>query len=479
VLKFSVTELSGLAETELVLTGGASAPGFLAPVVTDTRKVEAQDFYLALKGERFDGHRFVMEAAKRGASLAIVEKSQIEAVRQEIGSTALALLVVPDTLQFYQAIALHARRRHKPFVIGITGSSGKTTTKEMVGCVFSASGKGVHKSLANQNNEIGVPLTILSMPEETSYLILEMGMRGLGQIDELARVGEPDLGIITGVGTTHIELLGSKENIARAKCELYANLEKRGGIAICGELSDLVRNACTEVFSGRVYDFDSDKVEITAVTSSGTEFSLKINDHSERFFVKAHGSYLVRDAWCAVKAGILAGLSVAQIKEGLACWSTVEGRGNVIEAANGLTIVDESYNANPDSVRCAVDAILTSSNFQNKRKFVVLAKMAELGDYTDPLHLELGQWLRDKAVDFLFTVGAEASLIAKGASGAMFKIFACADKAEAFDRLRSLLAPGDCVMIKGSHSTNLDELVLKLNETGSFSAEKTVVGDGS
>ncbi|MDX1990472.1 MAG: UDP-N-acetylmuramoyl-tripeptide--D-alanyl-D-alanine ligase [Candidatus Obscuribacter sp.] len=461
MLTFSLDELTSLAASPLVGTlpddGGLSG-AFLGSVCTDSRQIKSGHVYLALKGERFDGHRFVKNALDGGAALAVVEASQVESLLKVCQGP---LLPVQDTLKYYQGLARLARRRHKPFVIGITGSSGKTTTKEMCFAVFSAAaGKVVHKSAANENNEIGVPKTILSMPENTDFLIVEMGMRGLGQIDELASTAEPNLGIITGAGSTHIELLGSRENIAKAKCELFAHIDPSSGFAICGDFSPLLKEATAGVFTGRVCDFDGEDLQVRKITATGTSFSLG----SEEFFVHAHGDFLLRDAWCAVKAGLCAGLTPETIRQGLSNWRAVEGRGNVITTGAGLTLIDESYNANPDSVRCAVESVLACEAYEGKRKIIVLGKMAELGDFTEALHRELGSWLKTKAIDCLVTVGTEAGMIAAEAGGAAFEVMPCADQEEAHRRLRETISDGDCIMVKGSHSTNLEALVRRLEQ---------------
>lgn len=461
MLTFSLDELTCLAASPIIgaLSDGSRLPDdFRGSVCTDSRQIKTGQVYLPLKGEKFDGHRFVKDALDRGAALSVVEAAQLHELQKVCQGP---LLPVPDTLKFYQSLARLARRRHKPFVIGITGSSGKTTTKEMCFAVFSASeGQVVHKSAANENNEIGVPKTILSMPADTDFLIVEMGMRGLGQIDELAAVAEPNLGIITGAGSTHIELLGSRENIAKAKCELFAHIDSSSGFAICGDFSPLLREAAGGVYSGRVIDFDGDQVQVRDISAAGTSFSLG----GEEFFVHAHGDFLVRDAWCAVKAGLCAGLSAATIRRGLLNWRAVEGRGNVITTGGGLTLIDESYNANPDSVRCAVESVLACEAYEGKRKIIVLGKMAELGDFTEALHRELGSWLKTKAIDCLVTVGREAGMIASEAGGAAFVVLACADQEEAHSRLRETISQGDCIMVKGSHSANLEALVRRLEQ---------------
>jgi UDP-N-acetylmuramoyl-tripeptide--D-alanyl-D-alanine ligase len=364
------------------------------------------------------------------------------------------MVSVPNTLSAYQGLARLYLRRHSGKIIAITGSSGKTTTKEMTAAATSC--RLVHKSLANENNEIGVPKTILSMPAETEILILEMGMRGLGQIAVLAACGLPDIAVITCAGTAHIELLGSKENIARAKCELLAALDSERGHAIIGDGSDYLLAQARQDFSGSIEVCPA--LEIVRVDSQGTTFKIPGSVSEQEFFVRAHGRVLLEDAWCAVAAARAAGLSDSEIAEGLSKFEAVEGRGNAVQSSHGATIVDESYNANPDSMRCAVEAILSHA-YPQPDKIVVLGAMAELGDFSEPLHLELGRWLKDKPISLLVTVGPVASAIASGANGATYEIAAVATQDEALGRVLPRLGRDSCVMVKGSHSTNLDKLV--------------------
>lgn len=430
-------------------------------ISTDSRNLGNGDLYLALKGERFDGHSFVSAALSKSA-LAIIEHGQAAAIiaaLQDKGGhgEGYCLLSVPDTLAAYQALAQLYRRRLKAKVIGITGSSGKTTTKEMTACALSS--MAVHKSKANENNEIGVPKTILAMAEDTQVLILEMGMRGLGQIAELAACGLPDIGIITCAGTTHIELLGSRENIARAKSELFAFLDGEQGLAIVGEPAEHLMAEVARVYQGPLKTYEP--VEIVEADSQGTTF--RLSGSSQKYRVRAHGQALLQDSWCAIQAALACGLSAEAVAAGLSQFAPVEGRGNATATAGGAVLVDESYNANPDSVRCAVEAILSQAYPQSK-KIVVLGEMAELGDYTQALHRELGEWLKDKALSLLVTVGPVAREIADAAGGAAFSVVAVDEQGEALSLLGEQLKRDSdvCIMVKGSHCTNLDKLVGEL-----------------
>lgn len=451
MLSFTLEELLSIPGSKLT---GPTPESRTFTVATDTRNLPPGSVYIALRGERFDGHAFVRNAFNSGVELCVAQEDYLE--KQLRRDDSKSIIKVDDTLSFYQELARFARRRQKAWVLGITGSSGKTTTKEMCAAVFGK--RKCHKSAANENNEIGVPKTIFAMESDCEILILEMGMRGLGQIAELARIGEPQVGIITNVGMTHVELLGSQENIAAAKCELLEGLKK--GPGIIGQMTDLVRSTATNCYKGELLDFESAGVKVISVNSTGTAFRVAGIDRD--FFVHAHGEFLVRDAWCAIAAGRAYGLPVDEIAEGLAAWSHVPGRGNKVDAINGAIVVDESYNANPDSVKCAVDALLAPEFFSDRSKVVVLGKMAELGEFEAPLHKELGKWLKDKPISMLVTVGDTAALIAKNAEGAKFEVAACDDQDQAFSKLKDKLDSSVLVMVKGSHSTNLGDLVKRL-----------------
>jgi UDP-N-acetylmuramoyl-tripeptide--D-alanyl-D-alanine ligase len=469
--RFSLPEilsLSGASASEKTVAQFADCTFSLT---TDTRQAAAGQFYLAIKGERFDGHDFVAQAALAGADGAIIssgQKALVEAKLKESSSNwsdHFVLIDVPDSLRAYQQLATLYRRRIKPVVVAVTGSSGKTTTKEMCAAVFGAS-RTLHKSAANENNEVGVPKTILSMPENTQILVLEMGMRGLGQIAELAECGEPDIGIITGVGVAHIELLGSRENIARAKCELLPYLTPETGVAILGQSEGLLVEEAKRVYSGHMFVFPRADFHVVKADAQGSTFSFGREDDValalDQYTVHTHGSVLLQDAWCAVQAGLCAGLSPSEVAQGLALWSAVEGRGNAVATASGALLIDEAYNSNPDSVRCAIEAICSEEAFPQPHKIVVLGEMLELGDYSKQLHTELGEWLKDKRISTLVTVGEQAKLIADGAEGASYRILAINDREEAETRLKEMLVKDSLIMVKGSHGTKLYELVKTL-----------------
>jgi UDP-N-acetylmuramoyl-tripeptide--D-alanyl-D-alanine ligase len=473
---FALSELLGLtgARASLALQDRLTEPDSRKYCIsTDSRKLadSGETCYLGLKGEKFDGQAFAAQALDNGAALAIISHDMAKELETEFKDRPY--ITVDDTRRAYQDLATMYRYRVNPIVIGITGSSGKTTTKELCGAIF-ASARRTHRSQANENNEIGVPKTILSMPEDCQVLIVEMGMRGLKQIDELARCARPDIGIITQIGTAHIELLGSRENIAIAKCELLTWLdEKTGpnglkGVAILGDDDHLLRDTAARAFAGITEIWSPTALSATGVDTTGTSFNW--HGHLGSYYARVHGKHLLQDVFCAIQAASCAGLTDEEIRQGLINFKPVEGRGNSLSFDHGPTIIDETYNANPDSMRCAVEAMLAG---KHSRNVVVLARMAELGDWGDELHYDLGRWLADKSIDQIVAIGPQADLIADGLSARLsekassdrkISIHKTLDQDEAFDLLAG--ESGDtCLMIKGSHSTNLDRLVERLSAT--------------
>lgn len=447
------------AEEIIEITGGRLAQGMMpdgtGAICTDTRQITDGQWYLAFSGERFDGHDFLGDAIAAGAIGCIVA----ERPNYPIGNPNYPLIAVEDTLRAYQMLATSWRKRVNPKVIGITGSSGKTTTKEMCAAVVSTA-RRTHKSQANENNEFGVPKTILAMPADTQVLILEMAMRGLGQIAELAITALPDVGIIVNAGVAHLGPLASVNNIIRAKCELFEYLDPLKGIAIVGQPTTALMTRVWQVFPGTVEAFQPDLVQEISVTPEVTIFS--VDGFITQFEIRAHGQSHLQDAWCAILAGRYVGLDDATIAKGIKSYEPVGGRGNRLSAVSGALVIDESYNANPDSVKSSVSTFADSRVFPQGKKYVVLGDLAELGDDTASLHEQLGAWIKSQKLTRLITVGSLARHIAAGAQGAAFEVLACQNQDEAEDILRPLLTPDAAVLVKGSHSANLDKLVKRL-----------------
>ncbi len=447
------------AEEIIEITQGRLASGMMpdeiGPVATDTRALTEGQWYLALSGEKFDGHNFLGDAFSRGAIGCIVEERQGYAV----GNKQFPLIAVGDTLAAYQQLANAWRRKVNPKVIGITGSSGKTTTKEMCAAVFSAAFK-THKSAANENNDVGAAKTLLTMPDDTEVLIVELAMRARWEISRLSKMTMPDIGMIVNVGLAHLGPVGSLEEIIYAKCELLEELDAEKAVAIIGQDSvDLIKRA-SSVFAGRKIVYAEGDIKEVSVTPQGTVFMAA--PAKTEFFVEAHGLSHLQDAWCAVMAAREVGMDDATIAAGLREFHPLSGRGAKLKTKEGALVIDETYNGNPDSVRAAVTAFCDQRAYPLLKKYVVLGDLAELGDEAEELHMELGLWLKEKNITGLITVGDLGKCIADGAIGARYEVVACANLAEVAPYLVKHLDGESGVLIKASRSSGLDKLVSQL-----------------
>lgn len=358
-------------------------------ISTDTRTIQKGDIYLPLKGENFDGEDFIDKAIDAGSNACFTTKNNLSS----LGSRLSLILQVEDTKIAYLQLARYCRKKINPITLAITGSSGKTTTKEMAYCVASEKFK-THKSELNFNNEIGLCKTILSMPEDTQVLILEMGMRGLGEIELLSEYSEPDIAIIANVGTAHIGRLGSRENIAKAKCEIVKYL-KEGGTLIA-HADDLIKKD--------INNFSNRNIQLTAHCSlfTSTYFSLKDTTITERaigyskfeyknyeYELHVEGDYNIQNSLAVIELGLRLEMLPQEINEGLKKYLPIEKRWD-IEEIKGFKFINDSYNANPESMRGVIKTVL---DVYPPPLLFVLGNMGELGENEVKYHQEIGEFL--------------------------------------------------------------------------------------
>lgn len=340
-------------------------------ISTDTRTIEKGDFYLPLKGVSFDGEKFINQAIEKGAIGAFCTTPQ--AVENQV-----TLLQVDDTLKAYLELANFRREKLNFTVVAITGSSGKTTTKELVASVLSEKFK-TFKTPLNHNNEIGFCQTIFEAPDDTQVLVLEMGMRGLGEIELLSKYSEPDITIISNVGTAHIGRLGSRENIAKAKCEIVKY--QRGNVFIAHD-DELIKN--TVQFDGEKIYYSLRDVKILEKKEHYSKFEYQNNIYE----LNVGGDYNIENALSAINAGMKLGMNVEEIKDGLKKYAPIEKRWEAVNAS-GYEIINDSYNANPESMRAFIDTIFELY----KNSVIILGDMGELGDDEIRYHKELGIYI--------------------------------------------------------------------------------------
>jgi len=413
-------------------------------ISTDTRQIHSHDWFLALTGERFDGHTFAAQAIAQGAAGVIVQ-DPVEAQPQ---------LRVSDTLAAYQAIARWWRRQLATPLIAVTGSVGKTTTKELIAAALQTQGP-VLKTQANYNNEIGVPKTLLGLSEAHRFGIIEMGMRGPGQIDLLTQIAEPDVAVITNVGTAHIELLGSEQAIADAKCELLAGLSP-GGTAVLNYDNDRLIKTAAGVWSGSQITYGLTGGDIRGTLLNAGE--IEVNGITLPLPLPGQHNAVNFLAAIAVMAALE--LDWHSLQVGLTV-TLPSGRASRVTLPNDIVLLDETYNAGAESMQAALHLLKQTPG---QRHLAVLGTMKELGDHSARLHEQVGRCVQDLQLDGLLTLAdpAETHALAQGAGATPVESFTDAETLT--QRLQSILQPGDRVLFKASRAVALDQVVDALKQ---------------
>lgn len=422
-------------------------------VETDTRAITEGALFVALKGETFDGHDYVLQAKERGAAGAVVAED-----RPEYKQEGFAVVIVTDTRKAYQDLARFHRRRFSIPVIAVTGSVGKTSTRSMIAAVLSQKYR-VLQTEKNFNNEIGLPKTLLQLTPEHEACVVEMGMRGLGQIAELAAIAEPDIGVVTNVGKSHIELLGSQDNIARAKSELVRALSE-DGVAILNQDDSYVA-AMADLCRGKVvgYGIESNaaiRASRVVCSEKGLRFACRCFDQVMDIHMPLIGSHNVYNALAAIAVGRVLGLTEHQLQKGLSEYRGMPMRQELIHLGE-YTFINDAYNANPASMSEALKslALLTKG-----RKIAVLGGMLELGDWTVREHEKIGAEAAELGLDALITMGSPASYIADAArKNGLGAVYTAQDHAGAADCLRQIIQPGDTVLLKGSRGFAMEKIL--------------------
>lgn len=448
---------------------GSLAPGspheaLVSGVAVDSRVVSPGDLFVALEGDRVDGHRFVADALRRGAAAALVR-----AGRGEVGGARAPAVVVAEPAR--ALLALARAERSGPgaglTVVGITGSTGKTCTKDLTAAVV-ARAHPVVASESSFNNEIGLPLSILRATAETRVLILEMGSRGPGHIRLLCDVARPDIGVVTNVGVAHMELFGSPEVLRDAKAELPEALPA-GGTAILNADDETARayaarTPARALLYGTTPDAEVRGVRVEVDRESGrASFELATPLGTAMVTLPAPGEHLVMDALAAAAVGLALGLGPADLAAGLGAARITPGRMEALVAPDGLRVIDDAYNANPASVAAALKALKWMAGAG--RCVAVLGPMAELGPISDREHERVGELVARLGIDALVTVGSEADRIALGAEREGVeprRIVRVAGVEEALEAVRRLTRGGDVVLVKASRVSRLERLAAAL-----------------
>lgn len=419
----------------------------------DTRQIKAGDMYIPLVGEKSDGHLYIDDAFKLGASSIVTS--------QKVNYPGKNVILVEDTLQALTDMAAYLRMHRPVKVVGVTGSVGKTSTKDMIYSVVSTKYKTL-KTLGNYNNHIGLPLTILRHHDE-EVMILEMGMNHLGEIQHLTQIAKPDIAAITNVGTAHIGELGSRENILKAKMEIVDGLAK-DGILVINDDNDMLHTVDLkdhQLIRIGIHDSSDIKAFDIDLQVEQSYFTLTYQGHDYRVDVPVSGMHFVYNALIAIAIGLSLDINIEDCICGVEQFELTKNRMDIIELKDGIKVIDGTYNANLDSMKSSIDVL---SKYQT-RKIAVLADMLELGEYEQQLHREVGRYVVDHHIDELLCVGQASEYIVDEAKKCgMSEVYHFDTNEELIGYLEELLESQDVVLIKGSNGMKLKEVVLSLKE---------------
>ena len=410
---------------------------------TDTRTIKNGDIYIPLKGETFDGENFIENALSSGAN------AYFTTDKNKIFDKAEFVLFVKDTKIAYLQLANYYKNKINPYTIAVTGSSGKTTVKEMMYSVFKNAGNTV-KSILNHNNEVGLCQTLSNLQENTQYLIVEMGMRGLGEIELLSKYSEPDIGVIVNAGSAHIGRLGSLLNIAKAKYEIAKYL-KEDGLLVAHD-NELIKQINDYSHRTVYFSLDDEDLNVKEMTSDTCLFEYK----GYEYLLNVGGEHNIQNALSVIEAGLYAGLSEDVIAKGLAEFTPIEKRWDVKEVSV-FNVINDSYNSNPESVKAALKTFLS---FTPSPKTVVLGDMGELGLNEEEYHIETGKFLEQFECDYVLTVGE----LAKYIKPQNIKTIHFEDKQKLVEFMKDNLEKGSNILLKASRFMKFEEIIEELSK---------------
>ena len=455
-----------------------SSEHFYRGISTDTRKLRKGEIFLALKGERFDGHDFIDQAAEKGSSLLIMEENSDVAARYQKRlkkeDQGPDLLLVPDTLQAYQRIASGYRQTLLASVVAITGSVGKTTTRRMVETALSSQAK-THETADNENNLIGLPLTMLQADDDDDVVVAELGMDRKGEIATLSQISKPDIAIVTSIGYSHAEYLGSREDILKEKMDIVQGLKPNGLLLINGQDESLrkwvlenktkhsVWAICNASCSQYMEDVSIPRfwAEDIKLSPQGTEFVAKTSLDPKmkvKIYIPQPGKFLVRAALFGIATAYALGMDVELAAKACEGFKNTGARQAILELGPWL-VIDDSYNASPESIMTALDTLDMLAEGRG-RKILCLGGARELGKYEEELHLEIGKKIARFAPDRVYLVGDECRYVEQALKeeGASMPIIMAKEVTEIRDNFMAHLEKNDVVLLKGSRYYEMERL---------------------
>ena len=421
-------------------------------LTTDSREVRPGCIFVAFPGEKFDGHDFAAKALENGAVYVVVNHP-VEGVPAE------KAILCPDSYHAMMVMGANYRSQYHPKMVGVTGSVGKTTTKQMTYAAIAGFGSTI-KTEGNQNNELGLPRTMFRIGKETQYAVVEMGMSHAGEIERLSKCARPDVGIITCIGVSHIGNLGSQENICKAKLEICAGLPEGAPLVLNGDDPFLRKAVLPDHVRPVWFSLGDENADVCALSIQQDEkgMSFVLEDHEEGTFlvkIPAMGRHNVANALAAYCAATRLGLNARRVIAGLADFEQTGMRQKVVHV-RGVDVIEDCYNANPDSMKAALAMF---REYPCKRRFALLGDMLELGDISRAAHEEVGRQAVENKVDYLVTYGEQAKRIAVVAAAKGLPTLHADTYAQAAETLLNKMQPGDALLVKASRGMALEKVL--------------------
>ena len=447
----AVYKIVEMFECTVISRGTAST---VEKFCSDTRIIEKNDLFISLKSETADGITYIKEALENGAMGVITEYNIPEEIVNKYNNKLI--LKVKNITDSIQKIAKYKRTLYDIPIVAVTGSVGKTSTKDIIASVV---GKkyNVTKTKGNYNNHIGVPLTILSWNENTEAAVVEMGMNHFGEIELLTNIVKPTIAIITNIGTAHIGILGSRENILKAKMEILDGLTPNGCIILNND-NDLLNKCDIKKYRKITYGIENSSNYVAydiARNETYTEYKIKINDKEEKVYVPVPGDHFIYNSLCAIAVGKKLNIETDKIIEGIKTFE-ITGKRNEILEINDIKIMNDYYNASYDSMKASLEVL---SNIKATRRLAILGDMLELGEYAEKLHSMVGEEVAKNKIDVLCTVGELSKSTAKTAKTLGTKeVYQFSTNEECINKLGEIVRKNDAILIKASNAMHFGEI---------------------
>lgn len=426
----------------------------------DSREIHEGDIYLGIKGENFNGGTFFEDAFEKGAKGAILQEIEVTEEQKQKYKNKFIILV-EDTVKAMQQIATYKRSLYDIPVVAITGSVGKTSTKDIVASVLSTQFNTL-KTEGNYNNHIGVPLTIFKLKNE-EIITVEMGMNHFGELSTLTKIAKPTVAVITNVGTAHIGNLGSRENILKAKLEILEGLDKEGYVVINND-NDLLHKwylENKENYKIITYGIENESDFMAEdIISKEDESTYTLKNKNVKVKVPVGGDHFVQNSLCAIAVGSIFNISLEKMIEGIKNFKLTKKRMDISTLKNDITVINDYYNANYDSMKAAIEYL---GKLQDKRRIAVLGDMLELGEFSKMLHENVGKEVAKNNIDILITVGNEAKYIASKAKEKIKEVIECDSNEEAAELINKIKQSNDCILLKASNGMHFGEILEKID----------------